>query len=35
MNKQILDYIKLLTKKDKKSLIGKGLKTCEEVGGII
>ncbi len=32
MNKQILDYVKLLTKKDKKSLIGKALKTSEEVG---
>lgn len=32
MNKQVLDYIKLLTKKDKKTLIGKALKTSEEVG---
>ena len=32
MNQHLLDYIKLLTKKDKKSLIGKALKTSEEVG---
>lgn len=32
MNKEILDYVKLLTKKDKKSLIAKALKTSEEVG---
>ncbi len=32
MNQQTLDYIKLLTKKDKKSLVEKGLKTSEEVG---
>jgi hypothetical protein len=32
MNQQILDYIKLLTSKDKKSLIEKVVKASEEVG---
>lgn len=32
MNKQLLDYIKILTDKDKKSLSQKCLKTTEEVG---
>ncbi len=32
MNKDTLDYIRLLSKSDEKSLTQKALKTCEEVG---
>lgn len=32
MNKKLLDYIKHLSKEDKKTLTAKALKTCEEVG---
>lgn len=32
MNKELLDFIKSLTENDKKNLVGKALKTSEEVG---